>query len=97
MGISSLSLRDLSDTRHRLSGDAIERINASALDKVIVTNSVPQEEHEKLCPKLEVLDVGHVFAEVACSSVVLWLELMNFQAIRRVHHGESISVLFQYD
>ncbi|KAL9134943.1 MAG: hypothetical protein Q9175_003870 [Cornicularia normoerica] len=47
-----------------LSGDAIERINASALDKVIVTNSVPQEEHEKLCPKLEVLDVGHVFAEV---------------------------------
>lgn len=64
-----------------LSGDAIERINASALDRVIVTNSVPQEEHEKLCPKLEVLDVGHVFAE----------------AIRRVHHGESISVLFQYD
>lgn len=29
-----------------------------------MTNSVPQEEHEKLCPKLEVLDVGHVFAEV---------------------------------
>ena len=47
-----------------LSGDAIERINASALDKVIVTNSVPQEEHKKQCPKLEVLDVGHIFAEV---------------------------------
>jgi len=31
--------------------------------------------------KLEVLEVGGVFAE----------------AIRRVHHGESISVLFQYD
>ena len=54
----------LANTRYRLSGDAIARINASALDKVIVTNSVPQEEHEKLCPKLEVLDVGHVFAEV---------------------------------
>ena len=54
----------LANRRHRLSGDAIERINASALDKVIVTNSVPQEEHVKLCPKLEVLDVGHVFAEV---------------------------------
>ncbi|KAL8690258.1 MAG: hypothetical protein Q9218_004255 [Villophora microphyllina] len=64
-----------------LSGDAIERINASALDKVVVTNSVPQEEHRKRCPKLEVLEVGHIFAE----------------AIRRVHHGESISVLFQYD
>ncbi|KAJ6082954.1 hypothetical protein N7467_007089 [Penicillium canescens] len=64
-----------------LSGDAIERINASALDKVVVTNSVEQQEHLRLCPKLEVLEVGHVFAE----------------AIRRVHHGESISVLFQYD
>ncbi|KAF2753384.1 phosphoribosyl pyrophosphokinase [Pseudovirgaria hyperparasitica] len=64
-----------------LSGDAIDRINASALDKVVVTNSVDQTEHKTKCPKLEVLDIGHVFAE----------------AIRRVHHGESISVLFNYD
>ncbi|KIX03224.1 uncharacterized protein Z518_06776 [Rhinocladiella mackenziei CBS 650.93] len=64
-----------------LSGDAIDRINASALDKVIVTNTVDQQDHCKRCPKLEVLEVGHVFAE----------------AIRRVHYGESISVLFQYD
>ena len=75
------------------SGDAIERINASALDKVVTTNSVPQEEHLRALerctgggqgrfgPKLEVLEVGNVFAE----------------AIRRLHHGESISVLFQYD
>ncbi|KAK2746617.1 ribose-phosphate pyrophosphokinase [Myotisia sp. PD_48] len=63
------------------SGDAIDRINASALDKVVVTNTIAQEEHQKRCSKLEVLPVGHVFAE----------------AIRRVHHGESISVLFQYD
>lgn len=48
-----------------LSGDAIERINASALDKLIVTNSVPQAEHERLSSKIEVLDVGHVFAEVS--------------------------------
>jgi ribose-phosphate pyrophosphokinase len=47
-----------------LSGDAIDRINASALDKVVVTNSVNQEEHRQRCPKLEVLEVGHVFAEV---------------------------------
>lgn len=64
-----------------LSGDAIERINASALDKVVVTNSVNQAEHERQCPKLEVMEVGRMFAE----------------AIRRVHHGESISVLFQHD
>ena len=63
------------------SGDAIDRINHSYLDKVVVTNSVPQHEHEKKCDKLVVLEVGNVFAE----------------AIRRVHHGESISVLFQYD
>ncbi|THD00203.1 hypothetical protein EYZ11_000253 [Aspergillus tanneri] len=47
-----------------LSGDAIDRINASALDKVVVTNSVDQADHLRRCPKLEVLEVGHVFAEV---------------------------------
>ncbi|CAJ2505248.1 Uu.00g126420.m01.CDS01 [Anthostomella pinea] len=62
-------------------GDAIQRINNSTLDKIVVTNSVPQDENRKLCPKLEVLDVAPVFAE----------------AIRRIHHGESISVLFHYD
>lgn len=50
------------------SGDAIERINASALDKVVVTNSVDQDEHKRRCPKLEVLEVGHVFAEVRSST-----------------------------
>lgn len=48
-----------------LSGDAIERINASALDLVVVTNSVDQTEHCARCPKLEVLEVGHIFAEVS--------------------------------
>ncbi|PFH56959.1 hypothetical protein XA68_15730 [Ophiocordyceps unilateralis] len=62
------------------SGDAISRLNASAIDKIIVTNSVPQDEHCRLCPKLEILDVSPIFAE----------------AIRRVHHGESISKLFQH-
>ncbi|KAG9756248.1 ribose-phosphate pyrophosphokinase, partial [Aureobasidium melanogenum] len=46
-----------------LSGDAIDRINASAIDKVVVTNSVDQEENKKRCQKLEVLEVGNVFAE----------------------------------
>jgi ribose-phosphate pyrophosphokinase len=80
-----------------LSGDAIERINASALDKVIVTNTVPQAEHQSKCPKLEVLEVGNVFAEV-CSNPPAGFETYAdiLQAIRRVHHGESISVLFDY-
>ncbi|KAK1832641.1 ribose-phosphate pyrophosphokinase 5 [Podospora conica] len=64
------------------SGEALSRIAASALDKVVVTNSVPQQEHKAaLGSKLEVLDIAPIFGE----------------AIRRVHHGESISVLFNYD
>ncbi|KAL1837649.1 hypothetical protein VTJ49DRAFT_3548 [Mycothermus thermophilus] len=64
------------------SGDAISRVKASAIDKIIVTNSVPQDEHKQaLGDRLEVLDISPIFAE----------------AIRRVHHGESISVLFNYD
>ncbi|KAH6850882.1 phosphoribosyltransferase-like protein [Chaetomium sp. MPI-CAGE-AT-0009] len=64
------------------SGDAISRIKASAIDKLVVTNSVPQNEHKALLgPKLDILDISPIFAE----------------AIRRVHHGESISVLFNYD
>ena len=59
-----------------LSGDAIERINASALDKVIVTNTVAQEEHLTRCPKLQVLEVGHVFAEVC---------LVSFFSLPRVY------------
>jgi ribose-phosphate pyrophosphokinase len=51
-----------------LSGDAIERVKASALDKVVVTNSVDQAGHKKaLGDQLEVLEVGNVFAEVCLS------------------------------
>jgi ribose-phosphate pyrophosphokinase len=63
------------------SGDAIERIHSSAIDKLIVTNSVPQDEHKKLLgDKLEVLDISKIFGE----------------AIRRIHNGESVSMLFDH-
>jgi len=63
------------------SGDAMDRLTGKDLDKIVVTNSVDQKEHKKdLGDKLEVLEIANVFAE----------------AIRRVHHGESISVLFNY-
>ncbi|KAK4250196.1 phosphoribosyltransferase-like protein [Corynascus novoguineensis] len=74
-----------------LSGDAAARIDgngngdgdgaSSALDRVVVTNTVPQEAHQARCTRLEVLDISGTFAE----------------AIRRVHHGESVRTLFQYD
>ena len=62
------------------SGDALRRVNASAIDKLVVTNSIPQDNHSVESSKLHVIDIAPVFAE----------------AIRRVHHGESISVLFHY-
>ncbi|KAK9317792.1 phosphoribosyltransferase-like protein [Lipomyces starkeyi] len=63
------------------SGDAIQRIQASALDEVVTTNSAPQHEHKlALGNKLVILDVSKVFAE----------------AIRRIHNGESVSMLFDH-
>lgn len=63
------------------SGDAIKRIKASSIDKIIVTNSVPQEDHQfELGDILEVLDVSKIFGE----------------AIRRIHNGESVSMLFDH-
>ncbi|PWN29252.1 phosphoribosyl pyrophosphokinase [Jaminaea rosea] len=61
-----------------LSGPALERIMESRLEKLIVTNTIPQEGNARQCPKIEIIDVSHVLAET----------------IRRSHYGESVSVLF---
>lgn len=60
------------------SGPALQRINNSNFEAVVVTNSMPQDEHMKICPKLKVIDVSMMFAE----------------AVRRTHNGESVSYLF---
>jgi len=62
-----------------LSGPALDRINDSQITELVVTNSIPQEENMKKCPKLKVIDIAPMLAE----------------AIRRTHNGESISVLFK--
>ena len=61
-----------------LSGNALEAVENSALEKLIVTNTLPQEENQARCKKIEVIDIGPVLGEV----------------IRRSHYGESISKLF---
>ncbi|KAK7468892.1 Ribose-phosphate pyrophosphokinase 2 [Stygiomarasmius scandens] len=61
-----------------LSGNALENVEASALEKLIVTNTLPQEENRARCSKIEVIDIGVVLGEV----------------IRRSHYGESVSKLF---
>ncbi|PCI29682.1 MAG: ribose-phosphate pyrophosphokinase [SAR324 cluster bacterium] len=61
-----------------LSGNALERITESALDELIVTNTLPVADKAAQCPKIKVLSVAPLFAS----------------AIQRIHSGESISVLF---
>lgn len=63
-----------------LSGSALERINnCPDIIQVVVTNTVPQNENIKKCPKLVVIDIGPFLAEV----------------IRRSFTTESISELFE--
>jgi ribose-phosphate pyrophosphokinase len=61
-----------------LSGPALERINESCLEAVVVTNSIPLDDKAKACPKLRVLSVAELLAE----------------AIRRINGDESVSSLF---
>ncbi|KAK7865022.1 hypothetical protein R5R35_000043 [Gryllus longicercus] len=60
------------------SGPAISRINYACFEAVVVTNTIPQEQHMKDCPKIQCIDVSMMFAE----------------AVRRTHNGESVSYLF---
>ena len=61
-----------------LSGSALKSIEESSLEKLIVTNTLPQQENQQRCGKIEVIDIGKVLGEV----------------IRRSHYGESVSKLF---
>lgn len=58
-----------------LSADAIERINSSPIEKVIITDSIPQPEKVTKNSKFEIISVAGLLAE----------------AIQRIESGESIS------
>uniref|UniRef100_A0A4W3GSM1 ribose-phosphate diphosphokinase n=1 Tax=Callorhinchus milii TaxID=7868 RepID=A0A4W3GSM1_CALMI len=62
------------------SGPAISRINNACFEAVVVTNTIPQEDKMKHCPKIQVIDISMILAE----------------AIRRTHNGESVSYLFSH-
>jgi ribose-phosphate pyrophosphokinase len=57
---------------------AVERIEESDIDKVIVTNTIPLRDDAKACTKIEQVSIAPLIAE----------------AIRRIHHGDSVSSLF---
>lgn len=61
-----------------LSGPALERIDNSSLQEVLVTNSIPVEDKLERCERLRQLSVAELLAE----------------AIRRIHGDESVSSLF---
>lgn len=61
-----------------LSGNALQTVDESKLEKLIVTNTLPQHANQAQCSKIEVIDIGAVLGEV----------------IRRSHYGESVSKLF---
>ncbi|KAB7504612.1 Ribose-phosphate pyrophosphokinase 2 [Armadillidium nasatum] len=60
------------------SGPAVSRINSASFEAVVVTNTIPQEQHMKESSKIQLIDVSNILAE----------------AIRRTHNGESVSFLF---
>jgi ribose-phosphate pyrophosphokinase len=60
------------------SGNAVARIQDSPLAHVVVTNTIPLSEAGQQCTKVRVRSVGRLLGE----------------AIKRIHHGDSISSLF---
>jgi ribose-phosphate pyrophosphokinase len=60
------------------SGPAVERIKASHIDEVVITNTIPMSDAAKACPKIRQLSVAFLFAET----------------IRRISDGESVTSLF---
>ncbi len=61
-----------------LSGPAIERLEASPIREVVVTNTIPLDGEGVDCNKIKVASIGPLLAE----------------AIKRIHSGGSISSLF---
>jgi ribose-phosphate pyrophosphokinase len=60
------------------SGPAIDRINASALEHVVTTNSIQATPEIEACKKIIQISIAPLFAK----------------AIRRIHEESSVSVLF---
>jgi ribose-phosphate pyrophosphokinase len=60
------------------SGPAVERINGSQMDEVVITNTIPLSTAAKACSKIRQLSVAFLFAET----------------IRRISDGESVTSLF---
>ena len=61
-----------------LSGPAVSRITASALDEVVVTDTIPLNEEGRACAKIRQLSTANLLAET----------------MRRITEDESVSSLY---
>ena len=61
-----------------LSGNAINNINQSVLDELVVTNTIPLSEEAQACDRIRQLSVDEMLAET----------------IRRIHMDESVSEMY---
>ena len=61
-----------------LSGHALEKINQSALEKMVVSDTIPLKPEAQSCKKIVVLSIASLLGE----------------AIKRIHNNDSVSSLF---
>ena len=61
-----------------LSGNAIENIEKSALDELVVTDTIPLSEEGRLCSRIRQVSISTMLAET----------------IRRIHYEESVSEMY---
>ena len=62
------------------SGPAMERLSASVMEEIWVTDSIPQTANQSACAKLKVISIAPLIAE----------------AIKRLHDEQSLSKLFKH-
>ena len=62
-----------------LAGKAVEKLSKAPIKEIVVTDTIPLDGKDKELPNLKVLTIANLVGE----------------AIRRIHHSESISSIFQ--
>ncbi len=63
------------------SGQAVDRINNSDIDEVVITDTIPLSAQAKQCSRIRVVSIGGLIAET----------------LRRINNEESVSYLFNED
>ncbi|AWY21109.1 MULTISPECIES: ribose-phosphate pyrophosphokinase [Moraxella] len=63
-----------------LSGKALDNISSSALDEIVVTDTIPLTDEAKACSKIRQVTIASMIAE----------------SLRRINNEESISAMFDY-